>query len=308
MGDTGARAATGRGRTLALLGVLIFAGLALAGCTAAPTKPTCSTSATSTATPEALGAAVDSASKLECQMKRDEYTRMQNRSFPEKLKDGDRDSWLKVGGALVAIAIIGMLVQHNSPAERAKREKEALARRERMRAAAAERAEAAAAERALNEERQRWIDGAAAAMRAGAPVTEPVPAGVDPDHARAAARTLVATEQLRGGFSRTFPVLRNPGDFASLMEAAGLTATSVQTVPTPAGTQELTTVRVPPLLRAGYASGALTLEFDGLPGQALGMWRRSAEVLRSGLRASSITIDEPIGGRFRVTLTGEEGR
>ncbi|KXO93042.1 hypothetical protein AXK58_14320 [Tsukamurella tyrosinosolvens] len=291
-----------------LLGMLLFGALMLAGCAAAPTKPTCSTAATSTATPGSMGRMLEELKTSECEMQQAEYRRLENRSFVEKLKDGDRDSWLKVGGVAIAALIIAALIQHNSPAERAKRDNAAIERRERMRAAAAERAEAEAAQRALDEERQRWIDDAAATMRAGMPVTEPVPAGVDGDQARSAARTLVATEQLRTNFARTFPILRNPVDFASTLEIAGLAGIVVQTVPTPAGNQELTTVRVPPLLRVGYTAGALILDFDGLPGQTLGVWRRSAEVLRSGLRASSITVDEPIGGRFRVTLTGEETR
>lgn len=92
---------------LAAIGAL---GLLLVpGCQSTPAKPACSTTAPSDDPVGAGGVSV-----AWCQAAQDNYEAAQRRSFPEKLRDGDRDSWLKVGIGTFVVSAIGIGLQQST--------------------------------------------------------------------------------------------------------------------------------------------------------------------------------------------------
>ncbi|MFZ2241679.1 MAG: hypothetical protein WAV90_19355 [Gordonia amarae] len=122
--------------------------------------------------------------------------------------------------------------------------------------------------------------------------------------ARAEKRKRLAVDGVRDTFSRTLVVLRNRERLADLLTHAGLTDSKIETRVNPtATTTEVTTITVPRLATVECAGNVMVVAFDGNPGQTLSHWVGASEVLRSGLRATTIQISEPSGGRFRVQIT-----
>lgn len=125
---------------------------------------------------------------------------------------------------------------------------------------------------------------------------------------RAKARVLVVTNKLRESFGRTFEVLRDQEAFTALMVGAKLAIQSCETRINPNGTTtELTTLTVPNLVAVNCEREAMVLSFKMPVGSSIASWLDAEATLRSGLRASSLAISEPVGGFIEIEITVAEG-
>lgn len=128
------------------------------------------------------------------------------------------------------------------------------------------------------------------------------------DAVRAQALAFAVHNKLRKAFGRTFEVLRDQEAFTALMMGAGLATQTCQTRVNPNGTTtELTTVTIPSLLTVDCERESMVLTFEMPVGSSSADWVAAEQVLRSGLRASSLAVTEPVGGHVQVTITAAEG-
>lgn len=128
------------------------------------------------------------------------------------------------------------------------------------------------------------------------------------DAVRATAVVLAVTNKLRKSFGRTFEVLRDQEAFTALMVGAKLASQSCETRINPNGTTtELTTLTVPSLVAVTCEGESMVLSFKMPVGSSIASWLDAEATLRSGLRASSLAISEPVGGFIEIKITVAEG-
>ncbi|WP_100524644.1 hypothetical protein [Mycobacteroides abscessus] len=128
------------------------------------------------------------------------------------------------------------------------------------------------------------------------------------DAVRATAVVLAVTNKLRKSFGRTFEVLRDQEAFTALMVGAKLASQSRETRINPNGTTtELTTITVPSLVAVTCEGESMVLSFEMTMGSSIASWLDAEATLRSGLRASSLAISEPVGGFIEIEITVAEG-
>lgn len=126
----------------------------------------------------------------------------------------------------------------------------------------------------------------------------------DEDAVRAQALARAVSDKLRESFGHTFEVLRDPQAFTALMIGANLATQSCETRINPNGTTtELTTVTLPSLIAVNYVRDTLFLTFEMPVGSSSADWVAAERVLRSGLRASSLDVAEPVGGHIQVRIS-----
>ncbi|SHT85957.1 Uncharacterised protein [Mycobacteroides abscessus subsp. bolletii] len=125
---------------------------------------------------------------------------------------------------------------------------------------------------------------------------------------RAKARVCAVIDKLRQLFGRTFEVLCDQEAFTALMIGAGLAIQSCETRINPNGTTtELTTLTVPNLVAVNCERESMVLSFKMPVGSSIASWLDAKATLRSGLRASSLAISEPVGGFIEIEITVAEG-
>ncbi|SKM81211.1 Uncharacterised protein [Mycobacteroides abscessus subsp. massiliense] len=125
---------------------------------------------------------------------------------------------------------------------------------------------------------------------------------------RAKARVCAVIDKLRQLFGRTFEVLCDQEAFTALMIGAGLAIQSCETRINPNGTTtELTTLTVPSLVAVNCERESMVLSFKMPVGSSIASWLDAEATLRSGLRASSLAISEPVGGFIEIEITVAEG-
>ncbi|AKP58846.1 hypothetical protein [Mycobacteroides abscessus] len=125
---------------------------------------------------------------------------------------------------------------------------------------------------------------------------------------RAKARVCAVIDKLRQLFGRTFEVLCDQEAFTALMIGAGLAIQSCETRINPNGTTtELTTLTVPNLVAVTCERESMVLSFKMTMGSSITNWLDAEATLRSGLRASSLAISEPVGGFIEIEITVAEG-
>lgn len=125
---------------------------------------------------------------------------------------------------------------------------------------------------------------------------------------RAKARVCAVTNKLRESFGRTFEVLRDQEAFTALMVGAKLASQSCEMRINPNGTTtELTTLTVPSLVAVNCEGESMVLSFKMPVGSSIASWLDAEATLRSGLRASSLAISEPVGGFIEIEITVAEG-
>lgn len=125
---------------------------------------------------------------------------------------------------------------------------------------------------------------------------------------RAKARVCAVIDKLRQLFGRTFEVLCDQEAFTALMIGAGLAIQSCETRINPNGTTtELTTLTVPSLVAVNCERESMVLSFKMPVGSSIASWLDAEATLRSGLRASSFAISEPVGGFIEIEITVAEG-
>lgn len=125
---------------------------------------------------------------------------------------------------------------------------------------------------------------------------------------RAKARVCAVIDKLRESFGRTLEVLRDQEAFTALMIGAGLATQSCHTRVNPNGTTtELTTLTVPNLVAVNCERESMVLSFKMPVGSSIASWLDAEATLRSGLRASSLAISEPVGGFIEIEIIVAEG-